>query len=61
MKYELWKSAADSKWYWHLKAGNGEKIAQGEGYVRKADCVHAIKLVKSSGAAPESDQNPREP
>jgi uncharacterized protein YegP (UPF0339 family) len=27
----------DGLWYWHIKAGNGEIIAEGEGYEHKAD------------------------
>jgi uncharacterized protein YegP (UPF0339 family) len=45
MKYEYWK-AQDGKWYWHLKAANGERIAQGEGYVNKADVLHVIDLLR---------------
>ena len=49
MKFELYKDQA-SEWRWRLKAGNGEKIAaSGEGYKNKADCKHAIDLVKSTG------------
>lgn len=39
------------KWFWHLKAGNGEIIASGEGYSRKADAIRAIELVQGSGVA----------
>jgi len=42
----------DGNWYWHLKAANGEKIANGEGYKKKADVLHVIGLVKASSAAP---------
>jgi uncharacterized protein YegP (UPF0339 family) len=47
MKYEYWKSS-DGNWYWHLKASNGEKIGQGEGYTSKQHCLDAINLVRSS-------------
>lgn len=47
MKYEYWK-AQTGNWYWHLKAANGEKIAQSEGYTTKENCLHSIALVKSS-------------
>lgn len=31
---------------WRLIAGNGRTLADsGEGYVRKADCLHAINLI----------------
>jgi uncharacterized protein YegP (UPF0339 family) len=37
--------AADG-WRWHLKAANGEIVAQGEAYTRRRDCVRAIRAVK---------------
>jgi uncharacterized protein YegP (UPF0339 family) len=46
-KYEIWKNTK-GQWYWHFKAGNGEIVAGGEGYVKQADCVHAITLLKGS-------------
>lgn len=58
MKYEYWKSSTNRQWYWHLKAANGERIAQGEGYKTKAACLHAIDLVKGSGAAPVINLTP---
>ncbi len=57
MKYEYWK-APDGNWYWHLKAANGQVIANGEGYSRKEDVVHVIDLVKSSSTAPVTNLNP---
>lgn len=34
-------------WRWHLKALNGEKIADsGEGYYNQQDCLNGIQLVK---------------
>lgn len=48
MKFELWKSTADRTWRWHLKAGNREIIAHGEGYSRKIDCLKAIDRVRHS-------------
>lgn len=47
MKFEYWQSSKNSNWYWHLKASNGVVIAQGEGYVNKADCLHVINLIKT--------------
>jgi uncharacterized protein YegP (UPF0339 family) len=41
------------QWRWTLESSNGKKIANsGEGYHNKADCLHAIQLVKSSQNAP---------
>lgn len=53
MKFEYWQSSKNSNWYWHLKAANGQVIANGEGYVNKADCLHVINLIKTgaSGAS----------
>jgi uncharacterized protein len=43
---------------WYLEAGNGKKIADsGEGYINKADCVHAIGLVKTAANAPVHDKS----
>ena len=36
------------QWRWRLVAANGQIVAQGESYVRKEDCLHAIELVKST-------------
>lgn len=54
MVYEIFKDKA-GEWRWHLKAVNHEIIAQGEGYKHKADCLHAIDLVKSSASAPVNE------
>lgn len=59
MKFKYWK-AQNHNWYWHLKAANGEIIAQGEGYTSKAGVLHAIALVKSSYNAPEENDTPWE-
>jgi uncharacterized protein YegP (UPF0339 family) len=55
MKYEYWKSSSNGNWYWHVKAANGEGIAQGEGYISKH--CEAIRLVKSSKDAPENEMS----
>lgn len=52
MYFEYWQSRSNYNWYWHLKSSsNGQVIAQGEGYVNKSDCLHAINLVKSCSNA----------
>lgn len=35
------------RWFFNLKAGNGEIIAQSEGYVNKSDAHHAIQRIKT--------------
>lgn len=37
----------NGQFYWRLKAGNGEIIAQGEGYVGEPDCLHVFSLLCS--------------
>jgi uncharacterized protein YegP (UPF0339 family) len=36
------------QWRWHLKAGNGRIIAQGEAHSRKADAQRAINAVRKA-------------
>lgn len=36
------------QWRWRLRGDNGETIASGEDYVNRADCDHAIGLVKGT-------------
>lgn len=52
MKYHIYKDRA-GEYRWYLMSGNNvDKIANsGEGYVKKSDCEHGIKLVKGSGDA----------
>lgn len=50
MKFIIHK-IKNGNWGWRLKAKNGETVASGEGYKRKADAVHAVKLVMASGEA----------
>ena len=47
MKFELYRSLTlrGWRWFWRLKATNGETIAHGEGYHNKGDAVHAVGLV----------------
>lgn len=40
--------AANPDWRWRLKSANHKIIASGQGYSNKADCLHAIELMKST-------------
>lgn len=52
MKFEVYQDAR-KEWRWRLRASNNSIIAvPGEGYVRKADCLRGIELVKQSADAP---------
>ena len=45
--------AAPRDWRWHLRAGNGEVIAQGEGYVTKSSVLRGIETVRRNFAIAE--------
>lgn len=46
-KFEIIKGR-DGQYYFHLKAANGEIIAQSQGYVRKSDAKNGIDSVKAN-------------
>lgn len=37
-----------NQWRWHLKAGNGRVIAQGESHMRWRDAIRAIEAVRQN-------------
>lgn len=41
----MWQSVRNRQWYWHLRAGNHEIIAHGEGYTTKDGCINGIQAV----------------
>jgi uncharacterized protein YegP (UPF0339 family) len=43
--WEIWQGN-DSKWYFHLKATNHERVTWGEGYYSKASAKEAVVWVK---------------
>jgi uncharacterized protein len=50
MYFELYQDAA-KEWRWRLRAANHRIIADsGEGYQNRADCLHAIDLIKNGAA-----------
>lgn len=52
MKFQIYRSGKDRQFYWRLVSHNGNVIAQGEGYKRRAGALKAIRAVqKSQGAA----------
>ena len=52
MRFTIYRSLSDGLWYWNLKAGNHEIIAQGEGYTRRGGAEHAVELMRSAADAP---------
>lgn len=47
-KFELYKSKADSQFYFRLLAQNGANILGSEGYTTKASCENGIESVKTN-------------
>jgi uncharacterized protein YegP (UPF0339 family) len=44
--FQVWKSDEDGQWYWHLRAKNGEIVADGaEGYSSYDKAVEGIQDV----------------
>lgn len=48
-KFEVYH-AADG-WRWRLNAANGETLASGEGYTRKAGALRGVEAFKRAAAA----------
>lgn len=67
-KYQIFKDAAD-EFRFHLKAANGEIIAESEGYQMKDECLNGVEVVKHSCNAeiedltvsPKPDEEPTKP
>lgn len=38
------------RWFFHLKAANGEIVLSSEGYRNRADAISTVKLIKNQGA-----------
>ena len=49
MYFQIYQDTS-RQWRWRLRSGNHEIIAHGESYRNRADCLHAIDLVKSTNA-----------
>jgi uncharacterized protein len=47
-KFQLFKSNANSQFYFRLLASNGENILGSEGYTTKAACENGINSVKAN-------------
>ena len=45
--FNLWQSQNNAQWYFNIKARNGEKVAQSEGYVSRQGAAHAIDLIRT--------------
>lgn len=52
MRFEVYRARRGllrrPQWRWRLKAKNGRTVAHGgEGYNNRADCLHAIELIRT--------------
>lgn len=50
MKFEVWKSPKNKKFYFNLKARNGQVILTSQGYANKAGAKNGIKSVAKNSA-----------
>lgn len=55
VRYKI-RRDAQGYWRWRALGNNYEIVANGEAYFNKADCIHAINLLKGSGNAPISEE-----
>ncbi len=46
-KFEIFKDKEGEKFYFHLKAGNGEIILASQGYTAKSSCQNGVDSVAS--------------
>lgn len=49
-KFRLTRNPITRQWRFKLLAGNGECIATSESYRSKADCLHAVDVIKAVAA-----------
>jgi len=48
--FYLYKSTANSQWYFSIRAANHERIAQSEGYHNKQDALNTINLIRRTAS-----------
>lgn len=47
------------RWYFHLKAKNGEIVAHSEGYVNRLDCLRTVQQIQAGArSAPTIEKLP---
>lgn len=52
MRFQIYRTRT-KQYRWRLRAANGEIIAHGESYKRKADCLNAMRLMQAVNADTE--------
>lgn len=53
MKFEIFKSDSNDKFYFRLKAKNGQIILSSQGYTAKPGCKNGIESVKKNAGVDE--------
>lgn len=48
MKYEIWQSSEDRKWYWHLRTSSNRVISDDIGYATQEDVIDCINKRKGT-------------
>jgi hypothetical protein len=48
MKYEVWQSSDDQKWYWHLRTSSNKIVSDGVGYLSQDDVIECINKQKGT-------------
>ncbi|MFM9952246.1 MAG: YegP family protein [Saprospiraceae bacterium] len=51
MKFEIFQSETSDKFYFRLKAGNGQIILSSQAYASKASCKNGVESVKTNAAS----------
>ena len=50
MKFEVFKSESNDKFFFRLKAGNGQIILSSQGYAQKSGCMNGVESVKKNAS-----------
>jgi hypothetical protein len=53
MKFEIFQSDKNEKYYFRLKASNGQVILSSQGYAGKPSCKNGIESVKKNAGNPD--------
>lgn len=50
-RFEVFKSNANSQYYWRFRAPNNEIMCQSEGYIQKSSAINTINMIKAKAAS----------
>ena len=49
--FYVFQSDKNRQWYFRITAANHEPVAQSEGYINKADALHAVRVIKANAGS----------